>query len=141
MVGMLASQKVSEEKLAAENLRRLFMDLGYYFQVQDDYLDVYGDPAQTGKIGTDIYDGKVTWLLCKALSLASEEQRAVIMANLRVNQENVIEVYNQLELAKHFEEFTARQSETLQSDLEKLGAGYPNETIASLLSSLTKRRS
>jgi farnesyl diphosphate synthase len=141
MVGMLASQKVPADKLAAESLRKLFMELGFYFQVQDDYLDVYGDPAQTGKIGTDIYEGKVTWLACTAFKLANEDQKAVIRANMRVNQENVIAIYNQLDLAKHFEEFAQKEAEALEKGLEGLDSVYPKKTIATLLASLTKRRS
>lgn len=43
--------------------------LGLAFQLQDDYLDTYGDPAVFGKkIGGDILNDKKTWLLISALS-------------------------------------------------------------------------
>jgi len=46
--------------------------------VQDDYLDCFGDPAVTGKVGTDIEDHKCSWLIVQALSRASDDQRSVL---------------------------------------------------------------
>ncbi|MDE5612930.1 MAG: polyprenyl synthetase family protein [Odoribacter sp.] len=53
--------------------------LGLVFQLQDDYLDVYGNVAEFGKkIGGDILCNKKTYLLIKALELAGEEDRALL---------------------------------------------------------------
>jgi len=51
--------------------------LGIAFQLQDDILDVYGDPEKFGKqVGGDILSNKKTFLLIKALELADESQGA-----------------------------------------------------------------
>lgn len=53
--------------------------IGLAFQLQDDLLDVYGDPKTFGKnIGGDILCNKKTFLLINALSVASEELRQVM---------------------------------------------------------------
>lgn len=66
---------------ASEDIYNALYDLGgslgLAFQLQDDYLDVYGDEATFGKqIGGDITINKKTFMLIKALELADEEQRA-----------------------------------------------------------------
>lgn len=58
--------------------------LGLAFQLQDDYLDVYGDPAVFGKkIGGDILCAKKTFLLIHAFLAASPAQAAALRACLR----------------------------------------------------------
>jgi geranylgeranyl diphosphate synthase type II len=50
--------------------------LGIAFQVQDDYLDAFGDPDKFGKqVGGDILANKKTFLLIHALETASPDQR------------------------------------------------------------------
>jgi geranylgeranyl diphosphate synthase type II len=51
--------------------------LGIAFQLKDDYLDAFGDPAKTGKqIGGDILANKKTFLPIKALELAGVDGEA-----------------------------------------------------------------
>ena len=61
----------------ADLLYRFGENLGLAFQLQDDLLDVYGDPKTFGKnIGGDILEGKKTFMLINALRLATPAQRA-----------------------------------------------------------------
>jgi geranylgeranyl diphosphate synthase type II len=54
-------------------------NLGIAFQLQDDILDVYGDPEKFGKqIGGDIIANKKTYLLLKLQELAEQEDRAAL---------------------------------------------------------------
>jgi geranylgeranyl diphosphate synthase type II len=68
--------------------------LGIAFQLQDDILDVYGDPEKFGKqVGGDIICNKKTYLLIKALELAkgtTADELAHIIANtLFINEDKV----------------------------------------------------
>lgn len=61
----------------ANNLYRFGEKIGLAFQLQDDYLDVYGDPAVFGKaIGGDIVSNKKTYMLINAFNRADNAQRA-----------------------------------------------------------------
>jgi len=51
-------------------------NLGIAFQVQDDYLDAYGDPDKFGKqVGGDILAGKKTFLMIHAMEVADDSGR------------------------------------------------------------------
>lgn len=59
----------------ATNLYHFGINIGLAFQLQDDLLDVYGNPETFGKnIGGDILCNKKTFLLINALKLASTQQ-------------------------------------------------------------------
>ncbi len=64
----------------AENLYQFGVKMGLAFQLQDDYLDVYGDPKVFGKaIGGDILCNKKTYMLINAMNMADEAQRKELM--------------------------------------------------------------
>jgi len=52
------------------------------FLSQDDYLDCYGDPAVTGKVGTDIEENKCSWLVVQALARVTPEQKEVLQVSI-----------------------------------------------------------
>ena len=61
----------------ADRLYRLGEQVGLAFQLQDDLLDVYGDPKVFGKaIGGDITSNKKTYMLINAVNRANPAQRA-----------------------------------------------------------------
>ena len=62
-----------------ENLRNYGKNLGVAFQIQDDVLDICGDPAKTGKpVGLDIKNRERTILVIHALNHSSDGDRAYI---------------------------------------------------------------
>ena len=66
--------------------------LGIAFQVQDDYLDAFGDPMKFGKqLGGDILANKKTFLLLHALETASAVQQQELKNLLANNIDNKIE--------------------------------------------------
>lgn len=60
----------------ADLLYKFGEQIGLAFQLQDDYLDVYGDPKVFGKkVGGDIICNKKTYMLINAYNRADAEQR------------------------------------------------------------------
>ena len=73
MGAMLAGASESD----ADNLYKFGEQIGLAFQLQDDYLDVYGDTKLFGKaIGGDIVSNKKTYMLINAFNRANNAQRA-----------------------------------------------------------------
>jgi len=69
-----------------EHLYAFGKNLGIAFQIQDDYLDAFGDPDKFGKeIGGDIRQNKKTFLLLHALEVASAQQKKELQELMQQN--------------------------------------------------------
>ena len=104
-----------------EKLYRFGISLGLAFQLQDDYLDVYGDPKTFGKkIGGDILCNKKTYMLINALRLS--DNRDWLDADYATPEEKIAAVtgiYNSLGIDKlavaKIDAYYAEALETLAS--------------------------
>jgi geranylgeranyl diphosphate synthase, type II len=93
-------------------LYNLGINLGMAFQIQDDWLDVFGNQQSFGKmIGGDIVAGKKTYLLVKAMEHADEYQKHRIYSLLKDTQvkaeekiNSVVDIYHQIGIKELAEE-------------------------------------
>ena len=75
MGAIIGGANYSDQKIIYE----MGINLGLAFQIKDDYLDSFGDELLFGKkIGGDILQNKKTYLLCKAYSKASPDEKSEI---------------------------------------------------------------
>ena len=77
------------------NLRHIYefgLNLGIAFQIQDDYLDAFGDPKKFGKdVGGDIRQNKKTFLLIHVLEVATTAQKIEILQLMTDNPADKVE--------------------------------------------------
>ena len=123
-------------------------NLGMAFQIQDDLLDVYGDLKNFGKKpGGDIIANKKTYLLVKALEIASSEQKARIDNQLKKKDfdpdekiKAIFSVYNELNIKDISEEMIKEYLSKSKSDLEKVSPeNYKKEQLKELFEILLNR--
>ncbi|KAL4819849.1 isoprenoid synthase domain-containing protein [Aspergillus spinulosporus] len=131
-----------------ENLRQahdILIPLGQYFQVQDDYLDAYGDPEVIGKIGTDIQDNKCSWLVNQALQRCSAEQRKVLDAaygRKDAEQEAKVKaIFRELDLESVYREYEEKIVGELKTKIAAVdeSEGLKKEVFEAFLGKIYKR--
>ena len=89
-MGALIAEADEKESVAIYNYG---LNLGIAFQLQDDYLDTYGDSETFGKqIGGDIIENKKTFLYLKALEKSNSEEKLRLfeLFNSNINSEDKI---------------------------------------------------
>ncbi|KAB0803238.1 hypothetical protein PPYR_00208 [Photinus pyralis] len=93
LLAMHMAKKYDPEMV--KQVSTVLLSMGRYFQIQDDYLDCFGNPSVMGKNSTDIQDGKCSWLAVEALQRVSPKQRVTFEQNYgRTNSESVMIIRN-----------------------------------------------
>eukprot|EP00299_Pterocystis_sp_00344_P013769 c6781_g1_i1.p1 GENE.c6781_g1_i1~~c6781_g1_i1.p1 ORF type:complete len:388 (+),score=92.22 c6781_g1_i1:53-1165(+) len=123
--------------------QRICLELGEYFQVQDDYLDCYGDPQLIGKIGTDIRDAKCSWLVCQALLLSNESQRQTIKDYYGKwddeSEAKIKSLYRELDLQRVFNEYEESTKTKIDGLIATVQPEQSRELFNFLLAKIYKR--
>jgi len=132
----------------SEILYEFGKNLGLAFQIQDDLLDIYGDVKVFGKImGGDIISNKKTFLLVKAMEIASVEQAKQLHEQFALKEfdpeikvKKVIELYEQLNIKNISENHANDYINTAFSLLGKVSTPNERKTeLANIANSLIGR--
>lgn len=107
-----------------QNLYRFGLHMGRAFQIQDDYLDLYGNPEKVGKLpGGDILRNKKTILIVTALAMVDANERAELLRLYNASHEPqqkvtaVKAIFDELNLAQ-------KVTELMQFEKEKALTHY-----------------
>jgi geranylgeranyl diphosphate synthase, type II len=100
-------------------------NLGIAFQVQDDYLDAFGDPAKFGKqVGGDIIANKKTFLMIRALEVADEKSKNELLQLMKENPadkvERVISLFKKSDVDTWANELKEKYLQTALQHLEDI---------------------
>ncbi|KAJ2236159.1 Farnesyl pyrophosphate synthetase [Coemansia sp. RSA 1722] len=123
----------------------ILIPLGIYFQVQDDYLDCYGEPSVIGKIGTDIEDNKCSWLVVQALDRVSSEQRQILNDNYgrktpAEHAQRVKDLYKELDIEGVYRAYEDKTIAELQDKISKVDESLvPRQVFTAFLNKVAKR--
>jgi geranylgeranyl diphosphate synthase type II len=132
----------------SELLYEFGRNLGMAFQIQDDLLDIYGDIKVFGKImGGDIISNKKTFMLVKALEIASFEQARQIHELFSLKDfdpdtkvKKVVRIYDQLNIKSISESLASDYINSAFELLERLDAPKERKTeLSGIANSLIGR--
>lgn len=138
---MLVGEKDESQFEAAKGI---LVQMGTYFQVQDDFLDCFGDPAVIGKVGTDIEDTKCSWLVVQALQRASSQQRELLKRIYGKADPDCVgqvkQLYNDLKLKEVFEEYEAQSYTELRQGIGRQISPAYQAVFLAFLGKIYKRQ-
>jgi geranylgeranyl diphosphate synthase type II len=115
-------------KTSQENANLIYdfgLNLGLAFQLQDDYLDAFGNPETFGKqVGGDIIENKKTYLYLKAMEFASPNEKEELVHLFSIHPEDNSDKINSVKRIFHssgaaqatqkaIQDFTLKAFETL----------------------------
>ena len=121
----------------ADLLYRFGEKVGLAFQLQDDYLDVYGDPEVFGKaIGGDIVSNKKTYMLINVWNLAGESDRAELLRWIEAEDfvrkekvEAVTAIYNRLGIDRLAEKKISEYFDESRQYLSRVGVDESRKAV------------
>lgn len=127
--------ETSEENAAS--IYDFGLNLGIAFQLQDDYLDAFGDPETFGKqVGGDIIENKKTYLYLKAMEFASDNEKEQLLHLFSIQPNDntdkinsVKELFNQTGASEATQQAIERYTFKALGTLEKMNIGTDKKQV------------
>lgn len=119
--------------------------LGSFYKATDDYMDVFVDIKRYGVRGSDISEGRVTWLTARAMELASLEQKEEFSKHIGVRTEEsvskIVQLFEELNIVSEFNRYRETEYAGLLSQMEATANRWklPVESMTPLLNELYER--
>lgn len=117
--------------------KHILLEIGHFLQVQDDFLDCFGDPEITGKEPSDIREGKCTWLAVVALQRASPEQRKIFETYYGNHDQKSIEtvkdLYEEIGLPNTFAIYEEKSFNLIRTHIQQMSGGLPHKLFFKIL--------
>ncbi|XP_071495745.1 farnesyl pyrophosphate synthase-like [Diadema antillarum] len=134
---------ISDAKAHAD-AKTILLQMGHFFQVQDDYLDCYGSPEVIGKIGTDIEENKCGWLVVQALQRVTPDQRKILEENYGMDDPEKVakvkELYMTLDLEAVYREYEETSYRDLMESIEAHCHSLPKNIFVAFANRIYKRK-
>ena len=131
-----------------EKLSLIGHSLGLAFQIQDDWLDVYGDPEKFGKKKAgDIREGKKTLLMLSALKRCSDTERNVILGYIKNKPlsesevDNVIQIFESQGIKADIKDSYLQHYCRAENALQEFGDSNYKQDLQHLINFLKNRES
>ncbi|XP_039314579.1 farnesyl pyrophosphate synthase isoform X2 [Solenopsis invicta] len=124
----------------------ILLQLGYLYQVQNDYLDCFGDFEVFGKDDTDIRERKCTWLIVKALRRVTPKQRNILKECYGVSDPEKVRRVKQLYIDLDLPNIYLKYEEETYNDVkakilvQDVSCGFSHGFFLDLLRKTYRRR-
>jgi farnesyl diphosphate synthase len=123
--------------------KTILLEVGQFFQAQDDFLDCFGDPQVTGKIGTDIQDGKCTWLAVVCMQRATDKQKAIMQEcyGSKDGQKvaRVKQLYEDLGLLNTYSIYEEDSYNMIKTHIQQISRGLPTALFFKIMEKIYRR--
>ncbi|XP_055691180.1 farnesyl pyrophosphate synthase-like [Lutzomyia longipalpis] len=132
-----------KEDVHCEKAKNILYEMGAFFQIQDDFLDCYGDPKVTGKMGTDIQDGKCTWLVVTFLQRANSAQKDILKKFYGKKDEESVarikQLYEDVGLREAYRNYENTAYKSIKRAIQETN-GIPKKMCEGLMDKIYKRK-
>lgn len=128
-----------------QQVRKVTLEMGHFFQVQDDYLDCFGDVEVTGKVGTDIQDCKCSWLFVVAMQMCNTEQKKFLLENYGKHDPDQVEaikkLYRELDMQNVYNKYEEHTYNMIVTHIKQMDEVLPKGLFFEMLHKIYKRSS